>query len=199
MSLKDLPQDAVNCWIGYEDYFYKSPLARNWTAFHLDYFNYLSNKLGLKNPISHRDDLLFNFPLLDGPSPINKKFDFLIVNSMPLSGQIAGFDPNFLNVLIKTLVFKGYSVISTHPNGIVESTMERGFNLLDIARISNYSKVIIGVPNGPMWLTFNIFNNDNLVLRLPWVSIQDLNLGKNCKTCYESLEIYNLLQLNKII
>lgn len=199
LNLQEMPHRAVNSWIGDEDYFYNSPLQTNWVDFHLDFFKYFSERLGLNTPIIHRDDLLFDFPALHMLNQDTKAHDFLIINSTPLSGQTKDFDPLYLTKLTQTLVFKGFSVITTHPTGIVESTLEKGFDLLKIAQISFKSSVIIGIPNGPMWLTFNKISNKQIKARLAWVSIQNLDLGENCLTCLNKEDISKVLQDNKII
>jgi hypothetical protein len=192
------PPDAINCWIGYEEYFYKSNLQGSWVEFHLDFFNRLSFLLGVQNPILKELDLLFDFPVIEKTkSP--RRYDFLIVNSTPQSNQTLDFDEKFLVNIIKMLVFKGYSVISTHPNGIVESTIEKGYDLIGVAQISNNCQAIIGIPNGPMWLTFNKFNQDKVLFRLLWLSIQKLNLGANCLTCYSGTELLDMLIRSEIL
>jgi len=197
--LEEKTIDEVNCWIGSEGYYYNSPLANNWTAFHIDFFNQFSKKLELISPISSENDLFFDFSALNGPSPTNRPYNFLIVNSAPMSSQITDFNREYLNNLTRELVFKGYSVMTTHPTGIVESTLEKGFNLIEIARISNHCEAIIGIPNGPMWLTFNIFNKDNIKFRALWLSAQTLNLGNNCFSCDSSTQISNILRECQII
>jgi len=192
------PSDAINCWIGYEDYFYKSHLQGNWVEFHLDFFNRLSYLLGVKNPILKDSDLLFDFSILEKKKSL-RRYDFLIVNSTPQSNQTFDFDKEFLIQVIKKLVFKGYSVISTHPNEIVESIIEKGYGLIEVAQISNNCQAIIGIPNGPMWLTFNSFNQDKVLFRLVWLSIQKLTLGANCLTCSSGPDLLDMLIRSEIL
>ena len=99
ITLQDLPHrgDAINAWIGADGYFYRSPLNKNWVAFHLDWFSYFSDKLGVMNPMQHPDAFLFNYPAL-----AKKKYpsyDVLIVNSVPMSGQLPDYNPWFFEKL----------------------------------------------------------------------------------------------------
>jgi len=197
-SIKNKNDFSINSWIGYDNYFYDSPLNKDWVLFYLTFFDYFSKKINLENPILNKYDLLFDFPSLNKPSLLDRDFDYLIVNSTPLSNQTNNFDPHFLNLIIKMLVFKNYRVISTHPNGIIESTMEKKLDLLEISRISNRCKAIIGIPNGPMWLTFNVFNNSNLIYRILWLSVQNLSLGNNCFSLKHPNEILNFINHNPI-
>lgn len=192
-DIESKPSCSVNSWIGFDGYYYNSPLQGNWVDFHLDFFKNFSVILGVKNPIINDVDLLFDFPILENFN-FSKKYDFLIVNSKPLSSQISDFDEDFLNNLIKELIFKGYTVAATHPNGIVESTIEKGYGLLQVGQISNNCQAIIGVPNGPMWLTFNKFNQNQVMLRLAWLSRQQLYLGSNCHTCVSGEHISAVLK-----
>lgn len=192
------PSLSTNCWIGHQKYFHNSPLKRDWVSFHLGYFKYLSNLLGFQNPVKSRDDLLFDFPVL-GNCQANAAYDFLIINSTPLSSQIADFDSNYLTQLTAKLVDRGCKVVTTHPTGFTKSTLEQGYDLLKIAQLSNRCHTIIGVPNGPMWLTFNSVNNKQLKARLVWLSIQNLNLGVNCLTCENKEAITNILKESGVI
>lgn len=174
-------EGAINCWIGYENYFHKSSLRNDWVQFHLSFFEKLSLELNLDNPIKHADDLLFDMPLLDGDSPLEEEVDFLVVNSTPLSCQSPEFTEFYFNNLIELLRGRGFRVVATHPTGDGASALERGFRLHEIARLAKHCKEgIIGIPNGPMWLTFNVFVNSNLKCRIVWLGPQKLNLGENC-------------------
>jgi hypothetical protein len=164
----------------------------------LDYFEYLSSLLGFQNPVVTRDDLLFDLPILKS-GEFDVSYDFLIINSTPLSSQVADFDSNYLSELTKKLVSKGYKVATTHPTGIIKSTLELGYDLLKIAQLSNRCQMIIGIPNGPMWLTFNSICNKQLKARLVWLSIQNLNLGESCFTCTNKDVISDLLRVNDVI
>ena len=54
-----IPPNAVNAWIGRDNYFYNHPLQHDWVNFHLEWFDHLSNLLELPSPMACREDLLF--------------------------------------------------------------------------------------------------------------------------------------------
>jgi len=156
ITLQDLPHrgDAINAWIGADGYFYRSPLNKNWVAFHLDWFSYLSNQLGVMNPMQHPDAFLFNYPALEkGKYP---SYDVLIVNSVPMSGQLPDYNPWFFEKLTKKYIEEGSTVITTYPTGLCQSTLELGMTITDIGCLAKGVNRIQGVDTGPMWPTYNV-------------------------------------------
>ena len=157
ITLQDLPHrgDAINAWIGADNYFYRSPLNKNWVAFHLDWFSYLSDKLGVMNPMQHPDAFLFNYPEL------NKKkypaYDVLIVNSVPMSNQLPDYNPWFFERLTKKYLDEGSTVITTYPTNLCQSTLELGMTVTDIGCLAKSVNRIQGVDTGPMWTTYNVW------------------------------------------
>jgi len=157
ITLQDLPHrgDAINAWIGADGYFYRSPLNKNWVAFHLDWFSYLSNKLEVMNPMQHPDAFLFNYPEL------NKKkypaYDVLIVNSVPMSNQLPDYNPWFFERLTKKYLDEGSTVITTYPTNLCQSTLELGMSVSDIGSLAKSVNRIQGVDTGPMWTTYNVW------------------------------------------
>jgi hypothetical protein len=198
-SINFAPENSINIWIGYDNYYYSSLLKNNWVSFHLDFFKYLSTIINVTNPIQNKDDLLFDYPALNPEGKNFQNFDFLIINSTPLSGQIYDYDQNYLINLTSILINLGYSVVTTHPNGSRKSTMELGLTISDIGLLSSYASIIIGIPNGPMWTTFNIFNKSKVKFRIIWLSNEILQLMDNCICVKSSQELTDLLSSARII
>lgn len=175
-----IPPGAHNAWIGYKNFFYNHQLRENWVAFHLDWFNYLSDRLEVANPIACREDLLFDYPALNAPYKYD--FDYLIINSPPASGQLPSYNPEFFIKRARDLANEGKKVITTHPTGIVPCTLEHHFTVTDIGVLSNGVKHIEGVATGPMWTTFNIFNKDKVLSRVFYCAHQTVNLTDSTVT-----------------
>ena len=157
ITLQDLPQrgDAINAWIGVDGYFYRSPLNKNWVAFHLDWFSHLSNQLGVMNPMQTPDSFLFDYPAIQkGKYP---SYDVLIVNSVPMSGQLPDYNPWFFNKLTKKYLDEGSSVITTFPTNLCQSTLELGMTVTDIGALAKGVSRIQGVDTGPIWTTYNVW------------------------------------------
>ena len=157
ITLHDLSHrgDAINAWIGVDGYFYRSPLNKNWVAFHLDWFSHLSNQLGVMNPMQTPDSFLFDYPAIQkGKYP---SYDVLIVNSVPMSGQLPDYNPWFFNKLTKKYLDEGSSVITTFPTNLCQSTLELGMTVTDIGALAKGVSRIQGVDTGPIWTTYNVW------------------------------------------
>ena len=83
--LRDLhiPPGAFNSWIGYKNFFYNHGARRDWVVFHQSWFDYLSDRLEVANPIACKEDFLFDYPALGAPTQY--EFDYLLINSPPAS------------------------------------------------------------------------------------------------------------------
>ena len=105
------------------------PHRNNFSGFYLELFGILSREMGLESPFREPADLWFDYPKIrDGQNAARilsdvianraggPEFEFLVVNSVPLSGQLRAFrgDPHHLTPLIEELAAK-YRVIVTNP------------------------------------------------------------------------------------
>lgn len=154
---------SINTWIGANNFYYEHPKRKDWVAFHLDWFTYLSSVLGISNPIASKKELLFDYPQLS--IGIYQEFDYLIINARPMSGQLPDFSPYFFDKLVRKLLNEGQKVITTHPTGMCNSTMEWGCDVTQIGNLSIYAKHIIAVDTGPLWTTFNTHNAYSVLTR----------------------------------
>ena len=175
-----IPPGSVNSWIGRENYFYNHPLQSDWVAFHLSWFDHLSDLLGVSNPMACREDFLFDYPELQRTG--FECHDYLIINSPPHSGQLPDYTPEYWQNRVRNLLNDGYKVITTAPTGMCQSTLEMGLNVTGIGQISNDCKHIEGVATGPMWTTFNIFNQNKVLSRTFYCAHQTVNLTSNTVT-----------------
>ena len=171
--LQDLsiPPGAINAWIGRDNYFHNHPLRRHWAQFHLDWFDHLSNLMELSSPIACKEDLLFDYPALK--EPLDIEFDLLMVNSVPQSGQLPDFSHDFFKKRVMELTNEGLKVITTAPTGVAPCTLDSGFTVTDIGRLSQCCQLIEGVDTGPMWTTHNIFNQNKVLSRLIYSNASD--------------------------
>jgi len=158
----------------------KHPLRNDYAGFYLAWFQYLAAEMGLKSPFNNREDLLFDYPKLQEKS--NKgllercrgfnRYDFLVVNSQPSSGQLMAYNTTeYLTPLIEELAER-YVVITTQPIKPTRPTLNiactRDYNLSvsEIGILSNFTDHLIMVSTGPSWCTFNKFNQDSVKLRV---------------------------------
>jgi hypothetical protein len=182
ITLADLsvPPGAHNAWIGRDNYYYNHPLRSDWVLFHLSWFDHLSSLLGISNPIAVRSDLLFDYDALKQPTKYD--FDYLIINSPPNSGQLPDFHPNILTNKVRFLLNEGHKVVTTAPTGMCPCTLDHHFTVTDIGVLSNSVKHIWGVATGPMWTTFNIFNQNKVLSRTFYCAHQTVYLTDNTIT-----------------
>lgn len=146
----DRPGTAINTWIGDNQYWHRHPLALEYDNFYVEWFGDLSQRLRLETPINSKEDLL-----LDAVASPEKIYDFLVVNSTPLSGQWHGSASAMENFMAQ-LVQVGYKVASTHPSRYSHfCTILNGMNLQQLSNFSTQCQRIVGVCNAPIHATLN--------------------------------------------
>lgn len=162
-------QDSMDAWRGAGDFWYKHPRRLDFTAFHFDWFDHLAEKMGLENPIKSAEDLRFDYPALAWQKKGGDAVDYLLINSIPHSGQFRGFNSHDFDNLAGLLIARGHSVVTTAPTNSGASCTHNGGTGLSITAIGSLSRsarVIVGVVTGPFWPCFNIWNTDKRFILL---------------------------------
>lgn len=174
-GLAEKPDGAINAWIGENRYFDTHPNNDNWVVFHLHWFEKLSASLGVSNPIGEARDLLFDYPELGRGE--YEPFDYLVINSIPLSGQVTNYQHGWFDPHVKEWVSHGLKVITTYPTGVAPCTLDMGpLTVSQIGQLSRYCKHIFGIATGPIWPTFNTLNLDSIESRTVF-TFQSLDLA----------------------
>lgn len=160
--------DAINTWLGADGWFYGQPDRHDFVAIYLRHFARLSHALGLPSPFTTARDLLFDYPALEMPPADGGVARLLVVNSPPQSGQFQSFSHDGFDRVIALLDAAGHNVITTSPSLIADipCTQAQRMDVTAIGRLAQRCTAIIGVPTGPMWPTFNVWNADTTPLRL---------------------------------
>ena len=165
-----IPADALNTWLGADGWFYSQPDRHDFVAIYLRHFANLSRALGLPNVLFTPRQLLFDYPAL---APHTDRYaglrGILVVNSPPQSGQFPAFSHDGFDAIIAQLHAAGHCVYTTAPSRTKDAlcTLDLGSSVTDIGRLSaDHLDAIIGIPTGPMWPTFNVWNADTIKLRL---------------------------------
>jgi hypothetical protein len=91
---------------------------------------------------------------------LDQKYDVLIINSLPQSGQYH-YEENLFKELINHMINEGYKVITTKKVDGVECTLDYKYNLTQIAKISTKTPIIIAVHTGPLALCLNKITLEN--------------------------------------
>lgn len=178
------------------------PHRNDFSRFHLELFGILSRQMGLETPFYEPADLWFDYPKIrdsqnaakilndvNADRPGATGFDFLVVNAVPLSGQLRAFrgDPQHLVPLIDELS-ANYRVIVTNPierspDGSSAArlwcTQDYGLSVTDIGTLSLHCPYLLMVSTGPSWTTFNAWNRQTVTLRVILLDVEQLNLGGN--------------------
>ena len=188
-----LPTDAQNVWMGHENYWYDSPKQDDFVAFHLDWFEHLAKRLGVKNYTCEPRDLLFDYPKilkpLHGACLPPTPFDVLVISSAPASGQFQGYNHFALINLAARMADKGLKVVITTelPKHIKNaySTVAPGryLSITQIGHLSLHCHTIVGVSTGPDWPTHNIWNLDSVKQRILMLDKQRVWLSPNTTHC----------------
>jgi hypothetical protein len=155
---------AVDAWINTGNFLVSHPDKKDWVKFHFAWFDRLSEKLRVDNPIKTVDDFLFDYPALN--KQVYPHFDYLIINAPPNSGQLPDFNYEFFKAKAQELLDQGFTVATTHPTDIRYSTMDLGMSVSDIGNLSKYVSHIISVDTGPLWPTFNVHNKETVKTRI---------------------------------
>jgi hypothetical protein len=166
--------------------------------FHFDWFEHLAKQMGLVSPILTEADLRFDYPAM---APIsfphhfeNPKFDVLVINSIPHSGQFGQFNPHDMVKMVQALLDKGKTVITTAPTGTAaKSTHDgtSGLSVTGIGRLSIAARAIVGVVTGPSWTTMNVWNVDKKFVYL--LDYERVNIMPNTEHVTSCAEAMNFL------
>ncbi len=203
VELKDFnhttPSDSINAWRGDKQFWYSHPDRNDFVKFHVEaWFPFLSDRMGVENPIKCAKDMLFDYPAIRTAFlPAIPSFippcDVLVINNAPGSGQWAGYDQFGLAILAEGISSKGYNVVVTDdlPKSLI-STKRLGYSVTQIGFLSMQCHTILMVSTGPSWPTWNVWNQDSVKNRIILLEPERVNLSPNtmhCATIDEAAEI----------
>jgi hypothetical protein len=207
LSLRDIRsckgEEGINAWKNAGAFWETHDLRANYADFMLVWFDVLAKRMGFnESPFSKPSDLLFDYPALKRDQDTPKislhprelrfvPFDFLVVNSIPMSSQWLGMDDCALNTLIQSLAQR-YDVITTRTTGLDVLATENipGFTVTDIGALSLFAERIIMVSTGPSWPTLNVWNAEKF--RIVLQDTETLGLTTNthqCKTVEQARQV----------
>lgn len=164
-SLDFKPKESLNAWINHEKFHDNHPQYGDLVGVIIDRSRKISEEWGLEMPFQTRKDFLFDYPALRFLKVL--PFDVLVINARPLSGQFKGYSEAGFEDLVQTLINNGLSVVTTSRSRLkVRCTQDDGLSVSLIGGMSLFCKCIIGVSSGPIWPTFNVWNQDSVKLRM---------------------------------
>jgi hypothetical protein len=190
-------EGAIECWKNHQGWWENHPLKNDYVAFYIAWFDELAKRMGLENPIKEAQHMLFDYPALLEKTPLDGPFDFLVINSRPMSGQLRNYSD--LEKTCTALKKNGFSVISTAPLLGIECTQDYKMSASSIGSLSRQCRFIIMVSTGPSWPTFNIYNQESVELRIVLLDNEKLNLAPNTVHVSSEAEIMPLLKERRIL
>ncbi len=122
----------------------------------------LSKDLELICPFNNKSQIMFDEHPIN--IVVNKKYDWLLVNSYCLSGQVRYSQKEQDNIfleIINKLKEKNKTFITTHKLKDYPSTQDKNLSLVQIAQLSKNCQVIMGVPTSPFWISINKWSFEN--------------------------------------
>ena len=146
----------------------------------------VAKHLGIENKIKNKYDMLFDNSNYEVSIP--SKFDYLIINSEPLSLQF-NYNENDFHNLCDKFKSENISFITTKKIKNYECTLDYKMSVVDIGHLSNNCHNIIGVNTAPIITTFTKQNIETINNR--FILDKLLNFSYNEK-------IYRLSNLNEI-
>lgn len=181
ISLNDLrfinTRQSINSWKNTGRYWESHELKNDYGPFMLAWFDELANRMGFKSPFRKESDLLFDYPAIKDVGAQN--FDFLIINSEPMSGQCRSLDLADLDLLAVELSER-YKVVTTRAvKPWIQCTQNQRLSVTQIGGISCHCDYIITVSTGASWPTFNIFNRKTVKKRIIILENERVEIASN--------------------
>jgi hypothetical protein len=156
-NINSIHEDYFNSWIGSDGFYYdylKNKNINYLDVFYYDWFEHLSKKIDVTNPIKNNMDMLYYHPSLEKE---NKTYEILFNNSYPMSGQFNKNELDDFDNFIK-IFSKKYNIITTRKIDNIDCTLDWGMNLIEIGSLSKNCDIIAGINNSVMIPTLNKFN-----------------------------------------
>lgn len=191
--LGDRPVSAVNLWIGHNRFVHDHPDGKIYDLMYVDFWKYISLKMGVDNPIKTREE---NLILLDERASPGEEYDVLFINSKPMSFQVI-YEEHLYERIIAHIAGRSLSVCTTYPlAGARHCTITNNYSVRDIAEISTKCRYVIGIHTGPLIPTLNERTLNNVLNYIILDSSNHFSYEKYLK-CYSNQEF--LRTVRKVI
>lgn len=167
---------SIDCWIANGRFGMRYDHPLDIMGYVRRYMNCLGESGGYPNLLPTPESMLCDYPAIENAEVPDDDIDILAINSNPESGQCLEFSNSEFDVLLAVLSTK-YRVLAVNPTDAVPYGK---FTLAQIGKLSTRAPIIMGVANGPMFPTFNIWNKS----ARHYVFLRDLHLdfGVHCES-----------------
>ncbi len=184
---------SIDAWKNAHGFWEHHGDKNDWVRFSLHHFEVMAVQMGLKTPLVTPNDLLFDYPALRANPARQTPFDILVVNSVPMSGQLPGFSHGEMESLVINLAARHHVVTTSHVTENIPCTASTGLTVTQIGNLSRFCKYIVMVSTGPSWPTFSVFNKDTVEYRLILLGTERINLTPNTEHVASVAEARNAL------
>jgi hypothetical protein len=186
---------SVDAWKNAGGRWERDPHRNDYSNFMFRHFCDLSQRMGLTFVPPH--NLLFDYPALAYHN--FPKFDCLIVNSPPMSGQMPGYHAARMENLIGELSAK-MACVTTARTRFCPCTQDKQMTVTQIGALSRFCKVIVMVSTGPSWSTFNVWSEKTCQFRLILIGEERVNISSApCEHASNAEEARAVLRVRGIL
>lgn len=185
--------NPIDAWKGAGNFFFKHPRRFEFGELYVDFFQSLADQMGLESPIDSKDKLLFDYPALKKRA-LKKDYDFLVVNSAPLSEQFKDYSEEAFLRILRGISAAGFSLITTKKVDGFECTLDSNLSVTGIGNVSLYAHFLVAVCTGSMWPCMNVFNNYRLERKIILNDHETIDFGENiqmARSMEEAIEDVN--------
>lgn len=168
----------LDAWKGAGNFFFEHPRKFEFGHLYLDFFQHLTVQMGLRSPLESKDDLLFDYPALK-KRVLQRDYDFLVVNSVPLSGQFKDYSEEGFVRILQKITDAGFSLITTKKVDRFDCTLDSNLSVTGIGNVSLYSHFLLAVCTGSMWPSINVFNNFRHTRKIILNDHETVDFGEN--------------------
>lgn len=142
------PVNTLETWIR-SDFYKRHPRKEFYNEFYVEWFRYLSEKMGIRCPIRENNDVLMHHPAI---APSNLRADILVINCTPMSDQF-DYEPSYWDrAMLKWT--KNNQVCALAPTPVLEVFTPK-LTLLGIARLACTARTVVSICTGPLHMAFN--------------------------------------------
>lgn len=191
------PVFSLDAWKNADNFFwFKHSKKLDFVQFYIIFFDKLSARIGLENPIKNNQDFIFKGELFTNKAKSFSHYDWFIVNSPPLSGQfksgIAELDKFCMQLS------KRFSVITTHKIKDIPCTVDFGMSMSEIAAQSINCGFHLMISTGPSWFVLNTINCERSKGIFLLLDQEEVIFSRNMKV-FRTMKEFEIFFFDKII
>jgi len=147
----------------------------------LIHWNHVSDVMKIECPFITKTDLIFNQEILAKECKHNKQYDYLFINSQPLSLLYENFNQECEQFLQK-LKANNKTVITTKKIEQYPCTLDYSLSVVEIGKLAKNVKNVVSVNTGPLHLTMNKWSLPNINTFTVWSPSETFGYNERFKT-----------------